>query len=159
MAPQIWDPYRILNITARDSNMMHCVGHVDRHDGARCRWKIPSNNFAEVCSILDKMATIPPNEVTAKTLLQLGRLSLCEDYHQYQKNRILDEWDEKVEAATKDYKRCEELKTRCNELIADKEKLLALLKEKVKQGDGEASDDSEAETYVEDVSERLGTAT
>jgi chromosome segregation ATPase len=156
MAPQLWDPYRILNITARDSNMMHCVGHVDRHDGARCRWRIPSNNFAEVCSILDKMAVTPPDEVTDKILSRLARLSLCEDYHQNQKNRILDEWDEKVDAATKVYKRLEKLKTRCSELIADKEKLLALLKEKVKQGNSEASDDSEAEARVEDISERLG---
>jgi chromosome segregation ATPase len=152
MAPRLWDPYKVLNITGRDKNWMHCVGHVASHDDARCRWKIPSDSFAEVVSILGMMETKPPTEISSKILSRLASLSLCENYHQWQKYRILDEWEEEINAATRDYEKLEKWKMHCKDISATNKRLLAQLEE---SSNREQSQDSEAETYAEEVSERL----
>jgi hypothetical protein len=102
MAPPIWYPYRFLNITARDSYGMHCVGHTARHQGSRCRWDIPTESFNRIRSILDEMETKPPSD--AYILLQrLAWLGLCEQYHQNQANRMVLEWSQAIDDAAKEY--------------------------------------------------------
>jgi hypothetical protein len=152
MAPRLWDPYKVLNITDRDSDWMHCVGHVAKHNGARCRWEIPCDSFAEVISILDKMEMKPPSEISSKTLSRLASLSLCVSFHQNQRERILDEWEEEIKSATRGYEKLEKWKTRCKELSTMNKRLLTRLGESSKQKD---SEDSEDETCVDEVSERL----
>ena len=77
MAPRIWDSCKTLNITARDSDDMFCVGLSVKKGNSRCRITITGEEYNEVCSILDEPETKPPNEVS-ELLPRLARLSLCD---------------------------------------------------------------------------------
>ena len=115
MAPRIWDSYKTFNITARDSDGMFCVGLAVTKGNSRCRITITGEECHEVCSILDKMETKPPNEVS-KLLPRLARLSLCNEYHQHQERGVLEKWREAIEDVVKRYEKVERLKSRIHRL-------------------------------------------
>jgi chromosome segregation ATPase len=107
MAPIKWDAYRYLNITGRDSHGTSCAGYTKY--GQRCRWDISGKNFSRICSMLDDFET----EAPAKAVSSLGRLaqlSLCEEYHQTQASKKIDEWKVAIREATKFYEQVKALK-------------------------------------------------
>lgn len=117
MADRIWDPYRVLSIANRDSNMMYCVGRVQRHPGSRCRWDIPNEKFNQIRLILRSMETRPPSEAY-NFLSQLAWLGLCSQYHQNQTYSVEMEWRAAVDDAVRDYERLDMLTRRNAELSA-----------------------------------------
>ncbi len=156
MAPHLWDPYRVLNITHRDDEWMHCVGHVDRHRGARCRCEISEENYEKVRDILDQMEAKPPGEVS-KLLLRLARRSLCERYHSNQQTRVLKEWEEAVQVAEAGYLKTKLLKQRNTKLSFEVEELRAQLAEVGKLSHQLTSICQRFEQYKKDAEARSAT--
>lgn len=125
MAPRLWDPDRVLQITEPGRNDMFCVGRARRRFNARCSWKINDPEYPKVCSILDRMATQEPDTVSIEQLERLARLSLCKDYHQDQQDEVVEGWQERIENAVKDYMRFRKLEKRNMLLEAQIEKMRA----------------------------------
>jgi hypothetical protein len=109
-----WDPYRVLNITSRDSDSMFCTGQAVSRGNARCRWKIPRGDFETIRDMLDKMESKPPNEVF-DMLPRLARLSLCEEQHKSNKGQregVVAMWADALEDVVEEYDKAKKLKKR-----------------------------------------------
>lgn len=97
----VWDAYGSLNITARDSQEVKCVGSTESNN--RCRWP-SSGSSQQIRAILDGMEGRPPNEALG-ALADLALLSLCSDAHQDQANNVARKWERAVHNATGVYDR------------------------------------------------------
>jgi peptidoglycan hydrolase CwlO-like protein len=121
MAPRLWNAYRFLNITTRDSNAMTCVAQT-QFKGTRCRWSITDDRFFEIHALLNEMESRPPSEISL-FLPRLAQLSLCYEVHQkWEKIRAAEaEWRAAINEAIVEYNNVEELKARNRELTVQLE--------------------------------------
>jgi chromosome segregation ATPase len=113
MTPIKWDAYRSLNVTGRDSAGMTCVGNT--RYGKRCRWDIPDKKFTKICSMLDEFETTAPANAIS-SLKRLAQLSLCEEWHQGQALKKIEEWEVAIQEATQFYESGKGLKEKNREL-------------------------------------------
>lgn len=100
MASREWDAYSSLNITSGDSYRITCVGM--NRKGKRCGWEFRGRYYNDICALLNAMERRPPMEAI-KSLKELARLSLCQDWHQNQAYTVVGQWESAIMEVTEEY--------------------------------------------------------
>lgn len=91
-----WNPREVLGLDPLAANFA-CVGAAITKGGSRCRWRLDGMTCATADDLLNEMATTYPiEEPVTHQLRRLASLLLCKEYHQYQADRMVREWVEKI---------------------------------------------------------------
>ncbi|RDL42213.1 uncharacterized protein BP5553_02192 [Venustampulla echinocandica] len=154
MAPQRWDPYRILTLTSSDSTSMLCVRWSNLFVTG-CQFRISNENLHKARAVLDILET-RPSEEALKRLTELTKLCLCEYHGSNQANNVEEYWASLVENATKGDRVVEALKALNRLLKATFEKELG--EGKRLEGMWKVAEEGQECKEVEEVSFQLGAA-
>ncbi|CAG9945878.1 unnamed protein product [Clonostachys rosea f. rosea IK726] len=98
-----WDPANLFQISYEidnDFTLISCVGEDEtRLNRPRCRYSVPEIWYPEIRSQLAKFAAQDPKCISEQELIDLARICLCEETHQYQAELVAQRWLDVVATA------------------------------------------------------------
>lgn len=106
MADTYWDPGNLLQITESDAALeIQCVGRARSQHNSRCRWTLCGADASAILRKVQKLALLPPSEVTQHDIETLARLCLCQKYHSTQWLEVAQRWRLVIAKAIKHHER------------------------------------------------------
>lgn len=111
----IWDPILVLHVETPGADGIFCVGHSQSRGNARCRCKIGIPEWEEARHLLTEMSFESPRKA-GRYLPKLARHLLCDDWHAYQRDIVVDEWTEMIEPIATAYDEVKKWRKRSEKL-------------------------------------------
>ncbi|VUC27384.1 unnamed protein product [Clonostachys rosea] len=98
-----WDPANLFQISHEidnDFTLFSCVGEDEtRLNRPRCRYPVPEIWYPEIRSQLARFSTQDPRCISEQELIDLAKICLCEETHQYQAEVVAGRWLDVVATA------------------------------------------------------------